>query len=735
VALSGDTQINGDAVTLDVQSGSLSLRENTRLQADVSDLKLRVRGGNFSAQGSSNLLAARDVVMDVGGQLSLSQESTLSAGQDIRLNTQAGLQRGDVAFSQATTLSAARDIAMDIVGGHFSASGGTHLSAGDDIDLHLSSGDVRLGNASTFQAADVQAIRVDAGNIALSGLTALTGGNDLALQIGSGHLSFADTTTLTATANDLAITLGTGNVSLTGDSTLKAGTDQTLTVGSGNVNWVGLSTVQAGTTFNLVIGTGDFSTAGTTRIGAGELLSAHVERGNARFVGDTELRSQGDVSLGTGEGDIDLTQRSEVIAEDAVQIYTRRAGHFVMADAQTRISAGTLADVRTVGDVRIDLIEAGAQVNLVSLAGSVLDNTLAETDLVLAPSVYFSAMTGIGLPWVDNLNIQADVVEALNTGSVGINLQNRQAVTVGERSVVNTGTGDVVLIAGGNIHQTAIHYGSAGAPAGSVSNLTGQKIYLLGNQSPADLASQIGNHTPTSTSSIIVKPSNQNLADLFRAPFIPSASGDVMGDAFAHDGAQDGRTFASDLVQPIRVNAVLGGSPFSTAGAMGILDLLDLRASVNLLAPAALLGQALADGTPAGGLSAAPLADPLSTPLLTSLGALPLSLSVTPRLPSALPADAEPVSAPEGARAPQTQNPADKAQASPLVDVESPTATQDILSPAVRASLRQVLQLADDGIDRGILSGMDLPVMDVPVGPASASPKAPTLPSETSLVP
>jgi hypothetical protein len=189
-----------------------------------------------------------------------------------------------------------------------------------------------------------------------------------------------------------------------------------------------------------------------------------------------------------------------------------------MADAETLLHGGNRVIVATVGDVRLDLVRAGNSVDITSSAGAILDNTRAETDLIYTDTLTLSALKGIGVPWKDNLNVNARIINASNAGSVGINLQNRTSFTVGKLGISNTGTGDIVLTSGGAIYQNGISYRLGAGSAGIVSNRPGQRIYMLGNLSSIDFEEQFGNNTAQSMSTLMAADLRRfNPSELFQS--------------------------------------------------------------------------------------------------------------------------------------------------------------------------------------------------------------------------
>jgi hypothetical protein len=136
----------------------------------------------------------------------------------------------------------------------------------------------------------------------------------------------------------------------------------------------------------------------------------------------------------------------------------------------------------------------------------------------------------------------------------------------------------------------------------------------------------------------------------------------------------------------------------------------------DLLAILHFLDMEMDSSTASGGVAQA-LTDPLAAPLLP-----PLTESIQSLLEIALaPSARTQAAAPVGATSLFVQDALGGPQG---------VAAQDIPGPALRESLRQILKLADDGVDGGILSGVDL-LLDSP----ALLPMLPSTEPEPSVVP
>ena len=243
-----------------------------------------------------------------------------------------------------------------------------------------------------------------------------------------------------------------------------------------------------------------------------------------------------------------------------IDVETRAAA--MMADAETLIEAGRSVVIRTVGDILLDLIRAGESVSLTSTNGAILDNTAAEDDLIVTPVLTMTAAHGIGVPWQDNLNIDVQELNALNTTSGGINVQNRHGFRVGAMGITNLGDQDIVLTAGGAIEQSGLLYQNTVGGANRISNRPGQRIYVLSNLSERDLAEQWGNTSAALTSVLTARPEQLDLRSLLGG----------MADANQiHDQLMDLKDEDWLLQRPIRLaQRALLGEPGDILASLGL---------------------------------------------------------------------------------------------------------------------------------------------------------------------
>jgi hypothetical protein len=571
VSAAGDTTATaGRHALIDIGTGNVTMTGTTALAATAGDLSITIGNGDLGLAGVTVLSAGRDMTWTIGlGDVSASGDTAATAGRhaliDIgtgnltmtgttALTATAGNQgitigTGHLSLAGVTALSAGTDMSWTIGQGHVSASGDTTARAGRHAQIDIGTGNLTLTGTTALSAtAGNQGISIGAGNLSLAGVTTLsagtdmawtlgqgnlsatgtttaTAGRDAAIGIGTGHFTLTGTTAFTATTGDLGITLGTGNLTVSGVTQLTAGHDLGMAIGRGTLSTSGRTTATAAHDLTVGIDVGDLLLRDTTEFRAGHDLVVRVGTGQVGLRDDTLLAAGQHLGMAVGSGDIFLGERATLRSDHTLGIGITGQGGLVMADAQTLIEAGDSVDIRTIGTIRLDLVRAGDSVSLRSAQGSILDNTAAETDLVVTRRLDLFAATGIGLPWVDNLNVDVQEINAFNTTRGGINLQNRGGFTVGELGISNLSRGDIALAAGGAIEQAGLLYQRAPGGANTVSNLPGWRIYAVSYLTETDLEEQWGNLTPQLTSIVTAQPAVVDLAALMRGTAPIGSSG------------------------------------------------------------------------------------------------------------------------------------------------------------------------------------------------------------------
>ena len=223
-------------------------------------------------------------------------------------------------------------------------------------------------------------------------------------------------------------------------------------------------------------------------------LSVSVQAGSIQAAQDTHLDAKVQTLVQTQAGEINLLDNATLSADDTVTVRITAkgaaSGGLTMEDAETLIQAGQRVEIDTYSDVKMDLIRSGNQVAITSHQGAILDNTAAETDLIFGTTLSMSAFSGIGQPWTNNLNLNVSEINAFNSYSNGINIQNRPGFKVGDQGIANigrVGVSDVAVTSGGGIDYLSQNYrGGLGAP-GVLSTQANYRMYVIANMTPSAL--------------------------------------------------------------------------------------------------------------------------------------------------------------------------------------------------------------------------------------------------------
>jgi hypothetical protein len=471
----GTTVLEGDSMRISVAGAqaSLAAQNTTTLTTDVGDMHVSLARGPVSLQGSTTWRSAGDMslAMQGLGALTLSGASTLQAGTvhpDADLSIH--LAQGDVVMSQASSLRASQDLQLGLDQGSWRTSGASTLQAGRDLLVDVKKGQTTLSERSILDAGRDLSLQTEQG-LNASGLTDVLAGGDVRVGVDQGSVILNNTSNLRALAGDVWVSVVSGHVRILDDSRWLAGGDMGVAIGTGNFSALGNTTWQAGRDVRMTITNGSLLNTQRTEVSAGR-----------------------DVVVSLGQGDISLNDVSSWQAGRDQAWEIREAGAFTMADAQTELVAGNNIALDMADDVRLDWLQAGQTLSIRSARGAVLDNTLAETDLMTARHLVLDAATGLGINWGDNLNTRiTDTITAINRSTGGINLQNWVGLSIGEQGVRNLGEGNVMLVSGATLNHGPVLYQSQAGPSHAVINLPGQKIYLIHNLPNNRLLEQWGN--------------------------------------------------------------------------------------------------------------------------------------------------------------------------------------------------------------------------------------------------
>ncbi|MDD5298725.1 MAG: hypothetical protein PHU46_17635, partial [Rhodocyclaceae bacterium] len=405
-------------------------------QADIRDRNQVAVAGSV---GDLSVAAVRGVELGGGGYGSL----TVRAGADVS-------QSGALAVSGTTTLIAdGGPIAarLDNAGNDFgnvilAAVNGSQIVTADledanDLTVGGDAGrlNVIAGDSLTFSTSHLGSLAASAGkSIAQTGALSVLGGTSLAaardvvLQLSN---AFGAPVVVTANGDVSLRTLG--SLSL---GSVSAGGGLVLAVG-GNLNMYPGAVIEVARDVALAIA-GDLWMAADAWIGVGGSLDGAL--GGAMTMADP--------------------------------------GTAAATASRPQIIVGANLDLAAQGDIRLGRVQAGNAVHLRSEAGAILDNTLAEDDLIIAARVWLEAAQGVGAGGTDNINVAADEVDAGNSVAGGIVIADSRGFRVGSHGVWNGGFGSIQLSSAGSVAYSGVRTDGV-AGAGWVVNRPGQASVVI----------------------------------------------------------------------------------------------------------------------------------------------------------------------------------------------------------------------------------------------------------------
>ena len=380
---------------------------------------------------------AGDITEDI-----ITPTATLVAGTGIGTSG-AGLQLElAVTNLSATTATGGVDV---INTGALSITGGGVTGASGDYNIQTVSGNLTLAGAITFAGT--------------SNVTLAPGGASSDLDTGAGITAGSGLITLTA-AND--VTIGAGNVSTSGNVFITADNDSD--------------------TFGAVAHAGGIVSASLVNVSAGETITLKT---NASFLtatahdSDIAITETNGLALNlvdAGAGDIAITLLAGALTDNnagAVNIHTSGAGAGAtliapggIADIETDVESLTASSTNTAiiiheaDGLLVNTINAGTgDVTLTATLGALADNNGALTNIT-GGALTLSAPDGI------DLDTAATTLAATTTNS-DIIFRELNSIAL---NLINAGTGDVTLTAGGAITDAN----------GAANNITADALTLIG---------------------------------------------------------------------------------------------------------------------------------------------------------------------------------------------------------------------------------------------------------------
>jgi filamentous hemagglutinin family protein len=349
-----ETQSSGDAGSLDIETGSLSLT-NSKIVATTKDTG---KGGDVQIKAANNIIADNSVLTvstlgsgDAGkldietGSLSLTNSSLIGA------TTSGTGNGGDVQIKAANSITLSDNSVLGV----------ETQSSGDAGSLDIDTGSLSLTKseivAITYRTGKGGDVQIKAANNIIADNSVLIVGT-FGEEIGSGDAGSLDieTGSLSLTNSDIeASTSGTGkggDVHIeTGSLSLTNSLVGAVTSGAGNAGEVQIKAANSITLENA-------SVLGVGTLGSGDAGSLDIETGNLSLTNSLI----GANPSGTGNaGDIQIKAANSIISEDSIlNATTFGSGHAGSVDIETgslsltnsHIVAGT-EGTGNAGDVQI----------------------------------------------------------------------------------------------------------------------------------------------------------------------------------------------------------------------------------------------------------------------------------------------------------------------------------------------------------------------------------------------
>ena len=314
-------------------------------------------------------------------------------------------------------------------------------------------GDVHVTNASALQLGSGSnsnghvELCVLAGDLILSGL--LTAGtNTVRLQADAGQV--AETATGVINAGQLGVRAATGVTLATATNSVAtfAATTTTGAIQFVEADGFQVATVTAGDCFTAVTGVTATTGGVTLQALTGPLQISDVvttTSGNIDIDADGGLLTI-DAVVSSTSGSLDLT--ADVIQQNAgVQTggagslaMTADAGSLTMADGTQALTSSGSLTLSATTDVALSQLSSVSGAVSVSAGGAITDNTALELpQIVTTGQVTLAAVTGIGGAGAADIDTQIDSLQAVNTTSADIVIQEVDGLVVNGTGVVTSG--------------------------------------------------------------------------------------------------------------------------------------------------------------------------------------------------------------------------------------------------------------------------------------------------------
>ncbi|WP_198001008.1 right-handed parallel beta-helix repeat-containing protein, partial [Gimesia fumaroli] len=393
----------GESVAFVHPAGTVTINTETSGGSGVDQVNINAVDSTFTANLTVN--AGTDDIITT---------TTVDIGAGV-LDLTAGLVNVNGAFTTTGSVdieATASDIEFNAVGS---------IDAGaSDIDL------TAFFNIESLQVSTTSEVRVTASGGGINDLTgnALITADRAALRVGGpGGITGIDTN-----VNTLATSVTSGGFSIDNTGALEIGT----------VDGLAGITAAASSIFLTTTGTLTVNEAVTGR-------AVDLRSNDTMTISNNVAASMGTLKLQNFGGDFVLNSPAQVSNAAAFLIDIDSAGTVDLAEGSIITSLGTgLIDIDAVNNINLASITTGGEVQVTTSAGSITDNTAAETALIDASTVALRAATGIGAAGPADIDLDISFMAA-NATSGNIFLQDPSLTTVG------TVDGLAGITAGGNI--------------------------------------------------------------------------------------------------------------------------------------------------------------------------------------------------------------------------------------------------------------------------------------------
>ncbi len=331
--ISAGGSLHPDAVgSLDLDAGGNVRLTQGSTVTGTGDTHIGAEDGELLVVDSGQVLSGADLDLNAGTNVILhtgvamaKQDLTLTAGEDVRLsgsaqllaeqgNLSATADAGDLLMSQNSTVGAAGDV--DLTTGQAMTLTDAMVAAGVDLGLTARQGSMVITHS-----------HVGAGD----NLTA-SAGQDLLMSAGSSMIATFGTLNATATNGTLGVSQGS-RVSGADEVALRAGTDLSLNTATVESLEQGLSLTADTGSATLVTSQATGQVDVTVTAGEGVALSA----------GSVLTATDGDMNLTASEGDLSVSQSSRLAA-----------GNDLTGGAGGNLAFTTGANVRAGGELDLD---------------------------------------------------------------------------------------------------------------------------------------------------------------------------------------------------------------------------------------------------------------------------------------------------------------------------------------------------------------------------------------------